>query len=169
MHRQITNKQGFTLIEVLIALTILSIGVLAVAAMQIGAIKGNTSASGLTEASTLAQDKLEELLGVNYDDPVISDVNGDGTGQDTDNDGIDNDGGNFGLHELNHLSSPDFPDDSPDYPWQYTGPTGIQYGIAWNIAVDLPVTETKTIKVNVSWFENGRWRLVSLNAVKDRG
>ena len=163
MHRQITNKQGFTLIEVLIALTILSIGVLAVAAMQIGAIKGNTSACGLTEASALAQDKLEELLGVNYDDPAISDVNGDGTEQDTDNNGIDDNGGNFGLHEL----AP--PTDSPDYSLQYTGPTGIQYGIAWNIAVDLPVTETKTIKVNVSWFENGRWRLVSLNAVKARG
>lgn len=66
MDKQSTNQQGFTLIEILIAITVFSIGILAVAAMQVSSIKGNSSASGLTEAVTLAQDKMEELMSLDY-------------------------------------------------------------------------------------------------------
>ena len=57
---------GFTLIEVLIAISILSIGLLAVASMQVSAIRGNSHARGVTEATTLAQDRLEKLLSLSY-------------------------------------------------------------------------------------------------------
>lgn len=57
---------GFTLLEVIIAIAILSYGLLAVAAMQMGAINGNSLAYKLTERTTLAQDKMEELMGLSY-------------------------------------------------------------------------------------------------------
>jgi prepilin-type N-terminal cleavage/methylation domain-containing protein len=57
---------GFTLIEILIAISILSIGLLAVASMQVSAIRGNSHARHVTEGVTLAQDKLEELLYLSY-------------------------------------------------------------------------------------------------------
>ena len=56
------NQSGFTLIEIMIAMVVFSIGLLGVAAMQIAAVKGNSSSNGLTEAATIAQNKMEELM-----------------------------------------------------------------------------------------------------------
>jgi len=56
------REKGFTLVEVLIALTIFAYGILGVATMQIASMKGNTSAKDLTEASTLGSDQLEKLM-----------------------------------------------------------------------------------------------------------
>ncbi|MCU0564291.1 MAG: prepilin-type N-terminal cleavage/methylation domain-containing protein [Desulfobacterales bacterium] len=58
---------GFSLIEVLVAMAIFSIGILAVYSMQIYSIRGNTSARGITENITLASAKVEELLAQTYD------------------------------------------------------------------------------------------------------
>ena len=55
------GPNGFTLIEVLIALVILSVPLLALAGLM-AMTSQNTSFGGhMTEASTMAQDKLEEL------------------------------------------------------------------------------------------------------------
>jgi len=55
------NKNGFTLIEVLIGMVILAVGLLAIAGMQISSVKSNSFSSNLTRASILAQDRLEGL------------------------------------------------------------------------------------------------------------
>jgi len=55
------NKKGFTLIEVLVGLIILAIGLLAIAGMQITSVRGNFFSSNITQASILAQNRLEEL------------------------------------------------------------------------------------------------------------
>lgn len=60
------NNKGFSLLEVLIGLVILAIGLLAIAGMQITAIKGNYFSSSLTQATILAQDKMEELKNLPY-------------------------------------------------------------------------------------------------------
>lgn len=52
---------GFTLLEVLIAVSIFAIGILAVATMQISAIHGNRLGNEFTQAISLAQMKIEEL------------------------------------------------------------------------------------------------------------
>ncbi len=61
------RNKGFTLLEIIIALIILTIGLIAIAYMANSAISGNRKAKLLTQAVTLAQDKLEELKGVDYD------------------------------------------------------------------------------------------------------
>lgn len=53
---------GFTLIEVLIALAIFSIGLLAVASLQVSASLQNRSSVEITEASALASGQMEELM-----------------------------------------------------------------------------------------------------------
>ena len=60
------KERGFTLIEVLFAIAILSFGLLAVAKMQGSAIQGNFFASGKTEAVTWAQDRMERLMALPY-------------------------------------------------------------------------------------------------------
>jgi prepilin-type N-terminal cleavage/methylation domain-containing protein len=66
-HKMHLNSKGFTLIEVLIVMAIFSIGVLAVAAMQITSTKGNASARRITEATALAENQIEELMRLDYD------------------------------------------------------------------------------------------------------
>jgi type IV pilus assembly protein PilV len=62
-------ENGFSLIESVIALTIFSIGLLAVASMQLAAIRGNVSAQSLTAATALAEGIMEEILARSVDHP----------------------------------------------------------------------------------------------------
>ena len=64
------HDNGFTLLEVLLAITILSFGLLAVASMQVAAMKGNAHARGVTEGSTVVVDQLEKLMVLSYDSVV---------------------------------------------------------------------------------------------------
>ena len=68
--------KGFTLIEVLIALAIFSIGILAVASMQLSARLQSRSSAEITEASAIASGQMEELMLRPFDhadlDPVLN-------------------------------------------------------------------------------------------------
>ena len=57
---------GYTLIEVLIAIAIFSIGILGVTNMQLRSTSGNTNARIGTEASVWAQDTVETLMLLPY-------------------------------------------------------------------------------------------------------
>jgi len=61
---KVFKEKGFSLIEVLIGLIILAIGILAVAGMQITSIVGTSFSNNLTQASVIAQDRLEFLKGL---------------------------------------------------------------------------------------------------------
>jgi len=123
---QNTQEKGFTLIEVLVAISILCFGLLGVAVMQTSAIRGNSLASDVTEGTIWASEQLETLMrmaAANYDDAsCLLDTNGDA------------DAG------LNHTG------DDADYKTQQ-GP----YLISWNVSVDSPLPNTKTVNVIVSW------------------
>ena len=61
------DNNGFTLIEVLLAMVIFLIGFLAVGSMQISAVNSNANARLRTSASILAGDIVEQLLHCPYD------------------------------------------------------------------------------------------------------
>ena len=71
MNNKDIKEQGFTLIEIMIAMVVFLIGILGVTAMQISAVKGNSSASGLSEAVIIAQDKMEELMMLDYQTAAV--------------------------------------------------------------------------------------------------
>ena len=56
-------QRGMTLIEVLIALVLLSFGLLAIAPLFASSVKNGASSNQLTNANTLAREKLEEVIG----------------------------------------------------------------------------------------------------------
>lgn len=60
------EQRGFTLIEVLVALTIFTIGILAVATMQTSSIRYNGTARLSSEAVFQAERKVEEILAGSY-------------------------------------------------------------------------------------------------------
>lgn len=72
---RVFKEKGFSLIEVLIGLIILAIGILAVAGMQITSIVGTSFSSNLTQASVLAQDRLEFLKGLPLNDARLDTSN----------------------------------------------------------------------------------------------
>ena len=61
-------NHGFTLIEVMLTLVILSIGILAMARLQIAAIRGNALAQRMTTAASVAEGKIEQLKNAPFAD-----------------------------------------------------------------------------------------------------
>jgi prepilin-type N-terminal cleavage/methylation domain-containing protein len=70
------KNRGFTLIEVMIAMAIFAIGILAVGGMQLSNTKNNTTGNITTQATMLARQKIEELK-------VVSDIDDLASGNDT--------------------------------------------------------------------------------------
>ena len=66
-YRKISCNQGFTLIEILIAMAIFAIGILAVGSMQISAVNTNARARNSMTVVTMAKDRAEELTALAYD------------------------------------------------------------------------------------------------------
>ena len=66
------NHRGFSLMEVLIGLVVLALGLLSIGGMQLASIRGNHFSSDLTQATVLAQNKLEELKNLPYSDPKLN-------------------------------------------------------------------------------------------------
>jgi type IV pilus assembly protein PilV len=55
------NEKGFTLIEVMISMVILAIGILGLAPLMVLSIYSNTYSQDLTQATAVAQDRIEQL------------------------------------------------------------------------------------------------------------
>jgi type IV pilus assembly protein PilV len=65
---QLASNGGFTLIELLIALVILSVGLTALAGIQVSAIKGNAFSKRMTAAVSIADQTMEQLKNTPYND-----------------------------------------------------------------------------------------------------
>lgn len=160
----LANTGGFTLIEVIVALAILTIGILSVNAMQTAAIRGNMTASDITISSTWASDRVERIFSMDYGD-LTTGADGIRSTQDGNNNGIDDDdegGGidgipNFGL-EQDTAATADGDDVSPDG----------KYTILWNVAENVPMPDTKTVYVIVTRNDRGTVKSVTLKHIKAR-
>jgi prepilin-type N-terminal cleavage/methylation domain-containing protein len=75
-RRALTAQRGLTLIEILVALSILALAVLALAPLFTYSIRTNASSNQLTNANTLAREKLEELSGYPRNDPRLTVASG---------------------------------------------------------------------------------------------
>ncbi len=125
MRLLFNNDRGFTLIELLIALTIFAIGLLAIAKLQVSAIRDNTNSSTRTLGASLAQGVVEEVLSRESDDPLLR-INGTNAAL-IDPDNLDGDGDATTL--------------------KFEGAMG--YTASWTVTADSPVNQVSQIVVNV--------------------
>jgi type IV pilus assembly protein PilV len=163
------NSKGFSLLEVLLGVSVFMIGMLGVTALNISSLKSNTFSGNMSEAVTLAGDRIEELIAIDFYDPacppndpecnpawLLSDTDGDGTGQDADEDGIGDGGNNFGLDDTGGAA---------DHSDTGIGKNNI-YNVYWNVAVGEPLPEkTKTVNVIVEWSMKDVKRSMSISTV----
>lgn len=68
MKNILNNNRGFTLIEVVTALLIFSVGILATQGMQYMSVKTNYSASSITRTIDQGVDTAERILALDYND-----------------------------------------------------------------------------------------------------
>lgn len=132
-HRQ----QGFTLIEILIALSLMTIGVLSFSLTTVGVIQGHVSSRNFTAAIHLAQTRLEQIQALALESPVCPSSK---LPVCSDSDGT-----------LNFLGT--------------TEPPGLIFQRAWVITPDSPEPGLTKIDVTVSWTErllNRRYKLSTL-------
>lgn len=60
------HQKGFTLIEIMIAVTLLSIGILGMAGLTVGIMRGNSMSNQVTTATALAQAQMEDVKRLGY-------------------------------------------------------------------------------------------------------
>jgi type IV pilus assembly protein PilV len=137
------GKEGFTLLEILIALLTLTVGLLAVGTIQISSIRGNATSGNASAALTFASDKMEDLMNRGMTDSLLVDQTSANNGN------------------LSSITTVDFQERLNDM-GQVTA--GGFYRRIWNIADNTPVATLKTITVIVTW-ENNKHR-VALSCVK---
>ena len=71
MRTHNNSQGGFTLVELLVAITILAVGLLSIAGMQIVAIKTNMSSSSMSAGSALASGVLEGFMARDPGDIIL--------------------------------------------------------------------------------------------------
>ncbi|NIO09358.1 MAG: prepilin-type N-terminal cleavage/methylation domain-containing protein [Deltaproteobacteria bacterium] len=72
--KTLRNKKGFTLLEILVATTLLATALLGMAGLTAALMQGNTFSNRLTVASTLAQDQLEQMTKLGYGNTAAVDT-----------------------------------------------------------------------------------------------
>jgi len=152
------SHTGLTLVEVLVALTILSVGLLGVALMQVTSISGNAFSREMAVATELGQDMLEKLNAQEYTDtaltpgnhPTATDV-ANGLAVAVDTDGVPCNSSTNIVDERGLQVGPSL------------------YIRTWNVIDNDPVTGMKNITVTVCWKEKGTTaRSITITGVKVR-
>lgn len=169
-------QSGFSMVEVMVAILLLTVGLLALAKMQTQAVASNNFGNQLTEATFLAQDKLEELRLLNEcylaviakpelswtaeDQAVVNNYNSqlsdsvaNWNEDHTDGDGIPD--------EFSWAAAPDHTNadglGAVANPIDVTGAAASAGGYTriWYVADNKPLTKAKNIRVRITWG-NGR-------------
>ena len=160
--------RGFSLIEVLLGISIFMIGMLGVTALNISSLKSNTFSGNLSEATLIAATKIEELMATDFDDIIEDPLDNDGNCQDctpivnrdVNDDGIDDGGNNFGLDDTGT---------GADHEETSLGKNGI-YTVYWNVAENEPISvspqRTKIINVIVEWYVKDEPRRISMDVIR---
>lgn len=137
------SQEGFTLIEVLIAIALLTIGIFAAGTMQLSALSGNSQAKQLLHSVVWGGDRLEGLMGKPYDDTELQEKKDKSI-------------------VVAGLDYTDVGGDTADYS-EVVDPN---FTVFWNVADDYPIFGCKTIRVIVRRTDQGIAKTMIMDFVK---
>ena len=145
-------EAGFSLVEILVGVSILAIGMLAVAQMQITAIQGMDQSIGGTAGMNIARQQLERVINLPYTDANLND-----------SDTANNPSNGGSLTSLVNVDT--------TFTVDLTASGGALYTVIYNVADNANVTwpaEYKHVVVMVRWQTKGNWHTRTLSCVKSR-
>lgn len=159
---KIRQMQGFTLIEVMVALVIFALGFTAVITMTTGSVGSNAQARAMSGSAETAAEWVEVLTALPYNDTLL---------QDTVDPAV---GGVATANSLDRIRNPmpaagaflqGFPDPVAR-PAEYTRQTADRnFTIYWNVAEGTPIPKTKTLMVIVTSTGLGPQKTVVLQHI----
>jgi prepilin-type N-terminal cleavage/methylation domain-containing protein len=135
-HAGRQNEAGFSLIEVMVAMVILTVGILGIMVLQVKSARYTALSTSATRATALARMHMETIIQADYDAPGMADIN-------TSNNSM------LGSRK------------NVDYRNVDVKGKGVRLGrytLCWNTADNMPVKNTRTIVVIVSWNHGRRAR-----------
>ncbi|MBI5050265.1 MAG: prepilin-type N-terminal cleavage/methylation domain-containing protein [Nitrospirae bacterium] len=147
------SSAGLTLIEVLIALTVLAIGLLGVAMMQLMSISGGLFSREMSIATELGQDLIEKVKTYEYTESTTDNALAAGSHPDATD--VTN-GLAEGIGSANLIDERGMTDGSQ------------LYTRTWTVTNNSPAANMKTVTVTVSWSEKGTTRSVTLRGIRVR-
>lgn len=131
MEKSVSLHKGFTLVEVLVAIVVLAIGVLAVSRLTVMGIRTSTLMNRRMYARDVLNRHHEQFMGLPTNDSI-----------------------------LRHIASVGLDDTlTPDYEITEAAGGGV-FRVLWNVAdsmiVNVPDPRFKTIRVHVLWLQAAR-------------
>ena len=131
MEKSVSLHRGFTLVEVLVAIVVLAIGVLAVSRLTVMGIRTSTLMNRRMYARDVLNRHHEQFMGLPTSDSI-----------------------------LRHITSAGLDDTlTPDYEITEAAGGGV-FRVLWNVAdsmiVNVPDPRFKTIRVHVLWLQAAR-------------
>ncbi len=138
---RIRNSSGFTLVEILVSITILSIGILAVSQMTVMGLRVNTVVNQRMYARVVMSRVFEDLHNLPSNDAWLFDTDG-----------------------TNNLD--DIDTSNADYYQTITDTTAMySYLSIWNVADNIPETDIKTVRIHIMWGPNNK-NTISTDLIK---
>lgn len=134
LNCKISKSKGFTLVELLVATVILSVGILAVSQMTIMGLRVNTVVNQRMYARVVMAQLFEELANLPANDPLLDDWDHDPS-------------------DLDDISTPDHSQTIADSTARYS------YAARWNVADNTPEPNIKTIRIHILWGVNNQSKI----------
>lgn len=136
--KRFNGQTGMSLVEVLVAIVLFSLGSLMVLTMTTSSLKANSNSHAIDESVNLGRVNMERLLGLDYTSGDLQDTNADGAA---------------GLLSADVANA------------DHNSASG-RYRVVWNVANNTPVNGTKTLAVIVSWQSNPGEKRVVFQTIK---
>ena len=138
---RIRNSSGFTLVEILVSITILSIGILAVSQMTVMGLRVNTVVNQRMYARVVMSRVFEDLHNLPSNDAWLFDTDGTNNLDDID------------TAHADHYET--ITDTTAMY----------SYLSIWNVADNIPETDIKTVRIHILWGPNNK-NTISTDLIK---